>query len=214
MRRIRLTDVTAVLVGLCWMLSVASEVRAETRAADAASKAEYVMGIFPHLPPRAIEEIFGPMAKDLTAHIGRPVILASSTTFEKFSENLGRHQYDIAFVQPFEYVKIADQYGYVPLATRTESLSGLIVTTLDSPLKTLADLKGKRLALPPESAAISYLVRLHLKSKGLVAGKEVFISHQRSHISCMQQVIIGEADACGTAAPSIRYFQNKMQVEL
>jgi len=214
MRRTRFADVTAVLLGLWFAMSATSPVLAETPAAAGAGKGEYVMGIFPHLPPRDIEEVFGPMAKDLSAHIGRPVMLASSTTFERFSEGLEREQFDIAFVQPFEYIKIADKYGYLPLATRTENLSGLVVTTKDSPIKTLADLKGKRIALPPESAAISQLIRRHLAAKGLVAGKDVTLSHHRSHVSCMQQVMIGDADACGTAAPSVRFFQNKMQVEL
>ena len=214
MRRTRFADVTAVLLGLWFAMSATSPVLAETPAAVGAGKGEYVMGIFPHLPPRDIEEVFGPMAKDLSAHIGRPVMLASSTTFERFSEGLEREQFDIAFVQPFEYIKIADKYGYLPLATRTENLSGLVVTTKDSPIKTLADLKGKRIALPPESAAISQLIRRHLAAKGLVAGKDVTLSHHRSHVSCMQQVMIGDADACGTAAPSVRFFQNKMQVEL
>lgn len=214
MRRTRFADVTAVMLGLWFAMSVTSAVQAETPVAAGAGKGEYVMGIFPHLPPRDIEAVFGPMAIDLSAVLKRPVMLASSTTFERFSENLEGQQFDIAFVQPFEYIKIADKYGYVPLATRTESLSGMLVTTRDSPIKTIADLKGKRVALPPESAAISYLVRLHLKSNGLAPGKDLILVHQRSHISCMQQVMIGEADACGTAAPSVRFFQNKMQVEL
>ncbi len=214
MSRTRFADVTAVMLGLWFAVSVTSPVQAETPSAAEAGKGEYAMGIFPHLPPRAIEEVFGPMALDLSAHIGRTVVLASSTTFERFSEGLDRQQYDIAFVQPFEYIKIADKYGYLPLATRTESLSGLVVTTKDSPLKTLADLKGKRISLPPESAAISQLVRRHLIANGLVPGRDVALAHFRSHVSCMQQVMIGEADACGTAAPSVRFFQNKMQVEL
>lgn len=175
---------------------------------------EYIMGVFPHLPPRDLEDVFGPMAKDLGTHLGRAVVLASSTTFERFSESLDRQQYDIAFIQPFEYVRIADKLGYLPLATRTERLNGIIVTLKDGPLKSASDLKGKRLALPPNSAAVSQLILHYLREKGLQPEKDMAITHHRSHVSCMQQVVIGEADACGTAAPSLRFFQNKMQMEL
>lgn len=175
---------------------------------------EYVMGVFPHLPPRDLEEVFGPMARDLSSHVGRRMVLASSTTFERFSESLNKGQFDVAFVQPFEYVRIAEKYGYLPLATRTERLHGIVVVAKDSPLKSLADLKGKRLALPPESAAVSQLILRHARQKGILSGRDITVTHHRSHVSCMQQVVIGEADACGTAAPSVRFFQNKMNVEL
>jgi phosphonate transport system substrate-binding protein len=185
------------------------------QAAEGAPAAgEYMFGVFPHLPPRDLEEVFGPMAQDLSSHVGRRMVLASSTTFERFSESLDKGQYDVAFVQPFEYVRIAERYGYVPLATRTERLNGIVVVAKDSPMKSLADLKGKRLALPPESAAVSQLILRQVRQGGIHPGRDVAVTHHRSHVSCMQQVVIGEADACGTAAPSVRFFQNKMNVEL
>jgi phosphonate transport system substrate-binding protein len=177
-------------------------------------KKEYLMGVFPHLPPRDLENVFGPMAKDFSGHLGKDVVLATSTTYERFSELLDDQKFDIAFVQPFEYVRIADRFGYLPLATRTEKLNGLVVTLADSPIKTIKDLKGKRIALPPESAAVSILIRNHLRAHGLVPDKDVTMTHHRSHVSCMQKVVIGEADACGTAAPSVRFFENKMQLHL
>jgi len=184
-----------------------------TTAADV-SKNEYIMGVFPHLPPRDLENVFGPMAKDFSSYVGKDVVLASSTTYERFSQHLDDQKYDIAFVQPFEYIRIAERYGYLPLATRTEKLNGLVVTLTDSPIKNLKDLKGKRIALPPESAAVSILIRNHLRAHGLNPDKDVILTHHRSHVSCMQKVVIGEADACGTAAPSVRFFENKMGVHL
>ncbi len=177
-------------------------------------KREYVMGVFPHLPPRELEEVFAPMAKDLGAEIGRRIILASSTTYERFADNLQQQKFDIAFVQPFDYVRAADALGYRPLATRTEKLSAIVVVKPDSPVTSLSDLKGKRIAIPPESAAVSVLLINHLRSSGLVPGRDVTLSHHRSHVSCLQKVMIGEAEACGTAAPALRFFQNKMHVEL
>jgi phosphonate transport system substrate-binding protein len=182
-------------------------------AAPAPGK-EYVMGVFPHLPPRDLEDVFGPMAKDFGEHLGHPVVLASSTTFERFSESLDSQKFDIAFVQPFDYIRIAEKYGYLPLATRTERLNGIIVTPKDGPLKSVSGLKGKHIALPPSSAAVSQLILLHLRERGLQPDKDLTVTYHRSHVSCMQQVVIGEADACGTAAPSLRFFQNKMQVDL
>jgi phosphonate transport system substrate-binding protein len=180
----------------------------------AVAEKEYVLGVFPHLPPRDLENVFAPIANDLGEHVGRRVVLRSNTTFERFTENLNKQQFDIAFVQPFDYVFIADRYGYKPLATRTEKLAAIVVVNPAGPFNALKDLKGKRIALPPESAAVTALLRAHLKSSGLDPDKDVTLSYHRSHMSCMQQVMIGEVDACGTASPALRFFEKKMKSEL
>jgi phosphonate transport system substrate-binding protein len=178
------------------------------------SQKEYVLGVFPHLPPRDIEEIYAPIAKDLGKQVGKDVVLSSNTTFERFAENLDKQVFDIVLVQPFDYVRIADRYGYRPLATREEKLSTVLVVKQESTLKGYADLRRKHLALPDETAAVSLLALAHLRNLKLIPGKDVTVTYHRSHISCMQQVVIGEADACGTAAPSVRFFERKMNVQL
>lgn len=174
----------------------------------------YVLGVFPHLPPRELEKVFAPMAADLGEAIDHKILFRSSTTYEKFSEQLDQHKYDIAFIQPFDYVRVADKYGYMPLATRTQRLSAILVVKPDSTLSDIKSLKGKRIALPPETAAVSHLVKNHLKTNGLDPDNDVKINYYRSHVSCMQQVLIGEADVCGTAAPALRFFEKRMKVSL
>jgi len=184
--------------------------------ADAADKSKppYVLGVFPHLPPRDLEKVFAPMAADLGKAIGTNIELRTSTTFDRFAALLNKGEFDIAFVQPFDYVSVADKLGYLPLATRTEKLSAIVVTRADSKLKSLADLKNKKVALPPKTAAVSHLFRGHLRANGLRPDKDVELVHFRSHVSCMQQVLIGDVVACATAAPARRFFQAKMNIEL
>jgi phosphonate transport system substrate-binding protein len=201
--------VASVVSGLVLAL-IAIAALANPPAADK----QYVMGVFPHLPPRQLEKIFSPMASDLGKTLNRDIVLRTNTTFERFAESLDNQVFDIVFVQPFDYVRIADNLGYLPLATRTEELAALLVVKENSPLKDINDFKGRKIALPPSIAAVSYLFRDHLKKNGLDPDKDVMLSHHRSHVSCMQQVLIGEADACVTAAPPLRFFENKMKVKM
>lgn len=198
---------------LVWILGLFLMAPA-TAGAEPQIGSEYIMGVFPHLPPRELEKVFSPIADDLGKAIDRKVVLRTNTTFERFRDNLDAQLYDIAFVQPFDYVRAADRYGYQPLATRTQRLATIVVVSEDSALTDLEDLRGKRLALPPEDAAVSHLLRAHLRGQGLSPGEDIELSHHRSHVSCMQQVLIGEAAACGTAAPARRYFERKMDVRL
>ncbi|MBW6476150.1 MAG: phosphate/phosphite/phosphonate ABC transporter substrate-binding protein [Chromatiales bacterium] len=175
---------------------------------------EYVLGVFPHLAPRDIEEVYAPIAHDLSQQVGKPVILASSTSFERFSNNLDLQMYDIAMVQPFDYIRIADQFGYIPLATREEKLSAVLVVRDDSTVEGFKDLRGRHLAMPDETAAVTLLALARLRELGLSSGLDVHITYHRSHISCMQQVMIKEADACASAAPAVRFFERRMNVSL
>ena len=178
------------------------------------SKHEYIMGVFPHLPPRELEKIYAPMAADISRVIGKPVIFRTSSSYQKFMEQLDNQEFDIAFVQPFDYIRIADKYGYTPLATRQEMLSAILVIQQDSSIQSIKDLNGKTIALPPVVAAVSYLIKNHLLKNGLKTGEDVTIVHTHSHVSCMQKVLSGKADACGTAAPALRFFEYKMKVSL
>lgn len=128
--------------------------------------------------------------------------------------NLDKQEYDIVFVQPFDYVEIADKYGFRPLVTRNKPLPAVLVVKPDSPYKKVTDLRNKTISLPPPVAAMSYLIKDYLKKNGLTPNKDVTIVHHRSHASCMRSVILGKAQACGTAGPAIRFFQAKMKVKL
>ena len=100
------------------------------------------------------------------------------------------------------------------MATRNKPLPAIIVVKPDSEFSSVADLRGKTIALPPSVAAMSYLIKDYLEKNGLDPQKDVTIEHHRSHASCMRSVLIGNAHACGTAPPALRFFQNKMKTEL
>jgi phosphonate transport system substrate-binding protein len=80
-------------------------------------------------------------------------------TFDEHMNMVGRGLIDLTFSNPFIYVKIADRYGArafarVVEAGGRENFRGQIICRADNPrIKTLADLKGKRLiAVDPTSA--------------------------------------------------------------
>lgn len=178
------------------------------------SKIELILGVFPHLPPRELEKVYAPIAARFSAALGKKVLFRSASSFPKFMDKLDSEIYDIAMVQPFDYVRLADNYGYVPIVTRSEELSTIVVVPQESSLSQLSSLKGKTVALPPSMAAVSLLLKAELQEKGLIPGQDLKLTHHRSHMSCMQKVVIGEADACGTAAPALRFFSAKMKSNL
>ena len=124
---------------------------------------------------------------------------------------LRKQTYDIVLVQPFDYVW-AHEYGYLPLARRSEPLAAQIMVAENSPHFDLKDLKGAVLALPPAEAAVSHLAKMALLDAGLDPHRNVRLQYTKSHDSCLQRLLIGAVDACGTAAASVRFFQARMKV--
>ena len=183
-------------------------------ASSNTNKPAYILGVFPYLPARELEKVFSPMAADISEALNHKVLVKSSTSYKNFMKNLDRQKYDIVFVQPFDYVHIADKYGYLPLATRSELLAAILVVPENSKLNNVNDLRGKTIALPPSVAAVSHLVKGYLREQGLDFNKDVTLQYTKSHLSCMQQLLIGTADICGTAAPAKRFFEHKMNVNL
>ena len=76
----------------------------------------YTLGVFPYLAPRELEKMYAPIAADYSRALNENVQFMTSSTYKVFMKNVDSQQYDIVFVQPFDYVAIADKYGYVPLA--------------------------------------------------------------------------------------------------
>lgn len=187
---------------------------APARAEEDASQPAYIFGVFPHLSMGQLEKIYAPIAEDFGRALSRQVLFRSKSDFEQFTNELKQQTYDVAMVQPFDYVVAHDRYGYLPLARRGETLAAQFMVLPHSPLKSIQDLRGKKIGVPPDTAAISHLVKLALSRAGLRPGRDVHLRHFRTHDSCLQQLIIGSIDTCGSAPYPVRFFQSKWKVEL
>lgn len=201
------------MVAMCatsglWSAQVAAE------ASDKNTQRAYEFGVFPYIPPRELEKVFAPIATEFAEALGREVRFRSSLDYETFAQNLDAQAYDIAFVHPFLYADIASQKNYLPVAARSEVLTAIVVVKPDSAIKTMADLKGATISLPPESAAVSLLTKSFLTSKGLLPNRDITYAHFKSHSSCLHQLLIGETTACGSSGVAVRFFEQKMATQL
>lgn len=66
--------------------------------------------------------------------------------------------YDI-FVAPAHVVGSAIRYGYTPVLGLEQPVQAVLVAMEGSPIKDLADAKGKRLGLPTQDSVVTYLLR-------------------------------------------------------
>ncbi len=168
----------------------------------------YKFGVFPHMPMSRLLEVHQPITDDLAQKLGKPIDLLTKSTFALFEHELQQESYDIAFIQPFDYPAAHDRYHYLPVARRAAYLSAIILVLKESPFKSLADLKGLRLSNPAETAAVTQMTNRLLKKSGFDPQHDFQRSYLTNHFACMQSVIVGSSDACGTAHRAMLQFND------
>jgi phosphonate transport system substrate-binding protein len=172
----------------------------------------YVEGVFPYLSVSTLESVFAPIAAELASPLERQVRFTTTSSYEDFARRLGEAEYDIAYVQPFDYVRVAVPAGYLPVATGYEPICIAFFVPERSEIREAGDLRGKTVGLPPRLSAASLLAEVTLKGVHLVAGGDVKLKYFSSHQSCLQQVSIGNVDACVSATDIVRMFEGQMKV--
>ncbi len=210
------TTARPVVTALLALVLCTSFVSSPCRASETAPQSgqQYTFAVFPYLSAKQLAESYGPVAAEFRQVLDRDVAFKSSTGYEEFSAELAEEQFDIAMIQPFDYVNAVDHHNYLPLARVDADLRAHFVVKADSQLSGIQDLRGGRLALPSETAALSRVSLKALRSAGLEVGEDVEIRHFKSFGSCMQDVLIGQSSACATGIAAQKIFEQRMGVQL
>ncbi len=168
-----------------------------------------LLGIPPFLPPERLELTFAHMATRFGEVLERSVRFQTSTTYERYTENVLAEEYDFALLSPFLFVQL-DPGSYVPLARAPGVLRGEFVTLERSPVEELDDLRGKMVAIGPLHSGIEALARLTLLEHGLDPDEDLEVRYFESPLSCLQQLPAGTAAACATHYFARQRFEDEM----
>ncbi|MDH3325894.1 MAG: phosphate/phosphite/phosphonate ABC transporter substrate-binding protein [Gammaproteobacteria bacterium] len=176
--------------------------------ASGANNKQYEVGIFPHL-----QKNYQPVVENLSKSIDHKVHFSTDESIENFYEHLKKEYYDIVVAQPFEYVILSKKYGYIPLATKKQPIKALIVAKKGGAIQNIQNLLGRKLLLPPNSTVTSYLTKKHLHNFGFDLNHDISIRYERTHVSCLQKLLLGFADACATRQATLDFFERRMEMK-
>ena len=146
-----------------------------------------------------LEALTAPMEKAL----GRPVDI-KLTIFQSYEdgiESLARGQVDFVRFGPASYITAKARQSDIELiAMETESgdkrFKGLIIVQKESPIRTIADLRGKRFAFgDPNSTIGRYLVQAELIKAGITGKDLKDFQYLGRHDTVVKAVEIGDFDA-------------------
>jgi phosphate/phosphite/phosphonate ABC transporter binding protein len=149
-------------------------------------------------------ERFGPLVAYLELKLGRKVMASHVNTFD-FVERAQRKEFDVLQANGYIYVTVKEKVGATLLAREVKrdtgkDTGGLIVVRADSPIRALADLKGKKMVFGPVLSPGGYLTQYHaMLSAGLdpekVLGSYSFLPGAWQHEKVVYSILYGAVDA-------------------
>ena len=165
-----------------------------------AEEAPLELSVHPYLPAAEILTRFAPLAAEIERTTGRKLVIRVGPTYDDHVEEIGTNRADIAYLGPGEYVELVTRYGQKPLLARQvvnndPFLHGEIIVRADSPFKSLADLKGRRLAFSDPMSTMTALPLAMLRQSGVFGatlGSVKFLEGQRNVAIA---VLAGDFDA-------------------
>lgn len=183
-------------------LMIAAFVLSFAATAGTAAEAEpLILGVHPYLLPAEIVKRFAPLADYLDRKLGRRVQVRVGRDYDQHIETIGRDAIDIAYLGSASYVKMVARYGAKPLLARIEingkpSVTAYIVTRTDSPLRKLAELRGRHFAFGDVNSTMGTIVAQHVLRRSGV-GLENLGGYQYlgSHRNVALAVLSGDYDA-------------------
>jgi phosphonate transport system substrate-binding protein len=164
---------------------------------------EYVVGVHPLHNPKRLLEIYGPILDYANTKI--PAVyfkLEAARSYEEFDKKLYAGYYDLAMPNPYQTVR-AFRYGYHVFAKMgdDEALRGIILVRKDSTIHEVADLRGKSVAYPAQSAlAATMLPQYFLHTQGIDVNFDIDNRYVGSEESSILNVLRGHTDAAATGS--------------
>ena len=178
------------------LLQLALAACAALAPASVPAQAPLTLGIVPYFSPSRLEEIYAPAAAELAGALGREVAFRTATSWDKFYAQLKAQAHDIVLVHALFYVPAADEFGYLPLVRMREPFTAVVVVPEASPIRSVDDLRQQVIATPPNYLPAVHLGKKALRDRGLARGRNVTFTESRTVDACLQEALIGSAQAC------------------
>lgn len=170
-------------------------------AASPQTPTPYVFGVHPYLTAQELVERFTPLMNYLSEGLNKPVVLRVAKTYASHIELVGNDQVEIAYLGPAPYLNLVKNYGRKPLLAKIQvkgqsTFRGAIIVSQNSPIKTVADLRGQGFAFGSQDSTMSHFVpRFVLSQAGITLDQLSHYKFLKYHENVVLGVLLGEFEA-------------------
>lgn len=163
--------------------------------------AELKFGVLPRLAEKEMRDGFTPLAEHLSKELGVKVTLVIPKDFDTWKKEAEARAYDIVYTNPYLYVllkKAVPETEPLVIASEPEigdDIKGTIIVKKDSPIKSIAELKGKTIAATDPGSAGAYIVQMKMLSKAGLKKDDVKVIFEKRRDPVAEAVLAGKAEA-------------------
>ncbi len=139
-----------------------------------------------------------PLREYLEKALGASVELIIPTNYNATVEALGNGSLDFAYLGGLTYIKAHERYGVLPLVQREsdQQFHSLFITQVNSPIRSLANVKGKTFAFGDINSTSGHLMPdLALRQSGIDPDVDLKFRYTGSHVATAKAVEAGVVDA-------------------
>lgn len=147
---------------------------------------------------------YAAIAADLSKLLGQPVTVEPVPHYPTLQQGLKEQRWDLALVHPAHHAMRALGGGWklVASAKGWQGYKASFLVRADSPLKSMADLRGLRLGAPDEDSITAWMVRATLRD-ALGTADSVKLTYTRYQDAVSYFVETGLTHAGATAASAV-----------
>lgn len=183
-------------------------------ADDKVSATPLEVGIVPYISARAVIANFEPMRYYLEQSLGRPVRVYTANGFKQFFANAQKGDYDLVISAAHIARVLQQESKFNPIVRFSPGVNSLLMTKLNSPVKSLESLRGQTIAIPDQLAFASVVGMRWLSDKGMKGNKDYKILEVPTFPSALLAVQKGEAMAAISVAPVLAQIPKELKDSL
>lgn len=151
------------------------------------------VGVFPYLSTHVLLTTYEPLRTYLQRSIGQPVNIYTARNYSEYYFRAIKGDYDVAIFPPHLALLAQREGGQMAIARFSRIMHGVFVTTTESPITTLEDLRGVQLATPDSASLVAILGVEQLQSLGLLPSRDYSWRPNVSHNSALLNLQRGSA---------------------
>lgn len=174
----------------------------------------FTLGVLPIHSPRVLVERYEPLRAYLQRSLKQPVRIESAPDFARFHQRTLQGEFDLT-VTPAHFARLAQkESGFQPLAQLSPDHDALLVYSVERPLASPADLKGRQLAVVDRLAVTVMAALQYLEDQGLESDRDYVVAEHRTHASVAHALVNGQSAAAVTTSQGMQQIPEAMRGKL
>lgn len=153
-------------------------------AQSAPLQTQIIFAVVPQQTATDMATVWGPVLQYIGKKTGYSIRFQASRDMQTFEQRLNEGEFDIAYINPYQYISARKKIYDVFAKEKDKKLKGIVVVLANSPYKSLEELNNVTMAFPgPTAFAATLLPMAYMAQKNLSITPAYVLSHESVYLA-------------------------------